>query len=101
LSDLKYLVESERDKFIRFIYNGSWNSPQHRENIDLRLLDYEQVAGNAEYVLNFSTHYTLDLISDSFCGNSGGNRFENKRDHIQVELYCISLLCLHHFDNNR
>jgi len=43
LVELKSLVEMERENFVRFIFNGSWNSVRHRENIELKLLDYEQV----------------------------------------------------------
>jgi len=42
LTDLKVLVESERENFVRFIFNDSWNSVRHRENIDVKLLEYEQ-----------------------------------------------------------
>ena len=37
----------ERENFVRFIFNGSWNSVVHRENIDLKLLDYEQTVAVA------------------------------------------------------
>ena len=32
----------ERQNFVHFIFNGSWNSVIHRQNIDIKLLDYEQ-----------------------------------------------------------
>jgi hypothetical protein len=37
----------ERESFVRFIFNGSWNSVTHRENIDRRLVDYEKTVAIA------------------------------------------------------
>jgi hypothetical protein len=37
----------ERENFVRFIFNGSWNSVVHRENIDNKLLEYEQTVSIA------------------------------------------------------
>ena len=45
--ELQNLVIMERENFVRFIFNGSWNSVVHRENIDLKLLDYEQTVAVA------------------------------------------------------
>ena len=47
LVELQNLVIMERENFVRFIFNGSWNSVVHRENIDLKLLDYEQTVAVA------------------------------------------------------
>lgn len=47
LLELQSLVIMERENFVRFIFNGSWNSVVHRENIDLKLLDYEQTVAVA------------------------------------------------------
>ena len=47
LLELQNLVIMERENFVRFIFNGSWNSVVHRENIDLKLLDYEQTVAVA------------------------------------------------------
>ena len=43
----KRRVITERESFVRFIFNDSWNSVLHRENIDRRLLDYEQTVARA------------------------------------------------------
>ena len=54
--ELQSLVIMERENFVRFIFNGSWNSVVHRENIDLKLLDYEQtVAVAAESGIDMQT----------------------------------------------
>jgi len=42
LLDLQDRVLRERQNFVHFIFNGSWNSVVHRQNIDTKLLDYEQ-----------------------------------------------------------
>ena len=42
LLDLQDRVLRERHNFVHFIFNGSWNSVVHRQNIDTKLLDYEQ-----------------------------------------------------------
>ena len=56
LLELQSLVIMERENFVRFIFNGSWNSVVHRENIDLKLLDYEQtVAVAAESGIDMQT----------------------------------------------
>lgn len=47
LGELQNLVILERENFVRFIFNGSWNSVVHRENIDKQLLDYEQTVAVA------------------------------------------------------
>ena len=47
LRDYQNLVITERETFMRFIFNGSWNSVVHRENIDIKLLDYEQTVAEA------------------------------------------------------
>ena len=47
LLDLQELVILERENFYRFIFNGSWNSVVHRQNIDTKLLDYEQTVAVA------------------------------------------------------
>ena len=52
----KLRVVTEREQFVRFIFNDSWNSVLHRENIDRKLLDYEQtVAGAANEGINLVT----------------------------------------------
>ena len=52
----KLRVVTEREQFVRFIFNDSWNSVLHRENIDRKLLDYEQtVAGAANEGINLAT----------------------------------------------
>ena len=56
LLDLQDLVITERENFVKFIFNGSWNSVVHRENVDLQLLDYEKtVAVAATSGINMST----------------------------------------------
>ena len=47
LLDLQELVILERENFVRFIFNGSWNSVVHRNNIDTKLLNYEQTVAVA------------------------------------------------------
>ena len=47
LLDLQDLVITERENFVKFIFNGSWNSVVHRENVDLQLLDYEKTVAVA------------------------------------------------------
>ena len=47
LLQLQKDVIEERQDFVRFIFNGSWNSVVHRENIDIKLLDYEQTVAVA------------------------------------------------------
>ncbi|XP_040569259.1 TWiK family of potassium channels protein 7 isoform X2 [Lepeophtheirus salmonis] len=47
LTSLQNLVILERENFLRFIFNGSWNSLIHRNNIDRRLLEYEQTVSVA------------------------------------------------------
>jgi hypothetical protein len=47
LTELQTLVILERENFVRFIFNGSWNSVVHRENIDNKLLEYEQTVSVA------------------------------------------------------
>ncbi len=37
----------ERQNFVHFIFNGSWNSVLHRERIDEKLLEYEQTVAIA------------------------------------------------------
>ena len=46
LLDLQELVILERQNFVQFIFNGSWNSVVHRQNIDTKLLNYEQTGMN-------------------------------------------------------
>ncbi|XP_059083028.1 TWiK family of potassium channels protein 7-like isoform X3 [Tigriopus californicus] len=47
LEEIQSLVLLERENFVRFIFNGSWNSVTHRDRIDQRLLDYEQTVAVA------------------------------------------------------
>ena len=47
LLELQDLVIMERENFVRFIFNGSWNSVVHRENIDMELLEYEKTVAVA------------------------------------------------------
>ena len=47
LEEIQSLVLIERENFVRFIFNGSWNSVAHRENIDMKLLEYEQTVAVA------------------------------------------------------
>ena len=47
LLDLQRKVIDDRDKFVRFIFNGSWNSVTHRDNVDVSLLKYEQRVAEA------------------------------------------------------
>ena len=47
LTDLQGLVIMERENFVRYIFNGSWNSIVHRENVDKQLLEYEQTVAVA------------------------------------------------------
>ena len=47
LLELQDQVIFERDNFVKFIFNGSWNSVVHRENIDTKLLNYEQTVADA------------------------------------------------------
>jgi hypothetical protein len=60
----------ERENFVRFIFNGSWNSVTHRESINHKLLDYEQtVAIAADEGLNLedkSPVYQWDYIQSVF-----------------------------------
>ena len=47
LENCKREVLIERDQFVRFIFNDSWNSVLHRDNIDRKLLQYEQTVARA------------------------------------------------------
>ena len=42
LDDTRMRLNEERDLFMRFVFNGSWNSVTHRYNIDQRLIEYEK-----------------------------------------------------------
>ena len=47
MGEIQSLVVMERENFVRFIFNGSWNSVNHRHNVDDRLLDYEKTVAVA------------------------------------------------------
>ena len=47
MGEVQTLVLMERENFVRFIFNGSWNSVIHRDNIDQKLLEYEQTVAVA------------------------------------------------------
>ena len=42
LDETRVRLNEERDLFMRFVFNGSWNSVTHRYNIDQRLIEYEK-----------------------------------------------------------
>ena len=42
LDETRARLNAERDLFMRFVFNGSWNSVTHRHNIDQRLVEYEK-----------------------------------------------------------
>ena len=47
MEEIKELVLLERQNFVHFIFNGSWNSVVHRDRIDEKLLEYEQTVAVA------------------------------------------------------
>lgn len=70
LREVGTLLELERANFVRFIFNGSWNSVTHREGIDRRLKEYEQtVAVAADEGINMADKmpvYQWDYIQSVF-----------------------------------
>ena len=61
LDETRARLNAERDLFMRFVFNGSWNSVTHRHNIDQRLVEYEKVVAVASEV-------GLDLSSSGING---------------------------------
>ena len=70
LDETRARLNAERDLFMRFVFNGSWNSVTHREGIDRRLKEYEQtVAVAADEGINMADKmpvYQWDYIQSVF-----------------------------------
>ena len=60
MGGIRELVLLERQNFVHYIFNGSWNSVLHSEHIDEQLLEYEKtVAVAANVGINLATKEPL------------------------------------------
>ena len=102
LGELQSLVMLERENFVKFIFNGSWNSVVHRENIGRFQQKGSLIYAHKNIIFPFAFRLEIARIrANCGGGRSRGYWYGDQGCHLPMELHPGRLLHIHHSNHDR